>query len=98
MAVKRIKDLAVKVGTYTVNGEQKNRYKNVGSLMKSDDGSVFIFLDRSFNPAGVPVDPEKSDIIVSVFDIRDENKPQAQTAARQAPQQSNATMDDNVPF
>ena len=51
---KKLYDLAVKTGEYTVQGQTKGRYENVGAVMQSDDGGKFIMLKRVFNPAGVP--------------------------------------------
>ena len=68
---KPIKNLVVKIGSYTdKNGESKNKYLNVGTLMETADGNKFILLNRSFNPAGVPVDdPSKETILISMFNI-----------------------------
>ncbi len=104
MAAKKVKDLAVKTGSYTVNGETKGRYKNVGSMMKSDDGSYFLLLDKTFNPAGVPGDPDRDNILISVFDLREADGQQAQRAPaqqRQAPASSapaGGIDDDSIPF
>lgn len=104
MAAKKVKDLAVKTGSYTVNGETKGRYKNVGSMMKSDDGSYFLLLDKTFNPAGVPGDPDRDNILISVFDLREADGQQAQRAPaqqRQAPASSapaGGAADDDIPF
>jgi len=59
-------DLAVKVGSYQKDGETKNRYENVGSIMSNDKGS-FMFLKRSFNPAGVDFKEGSESIIISMF-------------------------------
>lgn len=103
MAAKKIRDLAVKTGTYTSNGETKNRYENVGSLMKSDDGSVFVLMKRTFNPAGVPVDDGRDQILISAFELRDEaDGDRPQRAARpEATGGGNArggAADDDIPF
>ena len=68
---KPIKNLVVKIGSYTDrNGESKNKYLNVGTLMETADGNKFILLNRSFNPAGVPVDDAgKETILISMFNI-----------------------------
>lgn len=73
MAARKIKDIAVKTGEYTDRntGESKNRYQNVGALMKNDDGSVFILLQRTFNPAGVNSDRET--VLLSCFDLREQD-------------------------
>lgn len=68
---KKIKDLAVKVGTYQKGGETKNRYINIGCILEKDDGGKFMLLERTFNPAGVPNPDGKDTIIVSMFDIGD---------------------------
>ena len=36
--VSKIYDLAVPVSKYNVNGQEKNRYENIGCVMKSDNG------------------------------------------------------------
>ena len=61
-------DLAVKTGTYRdAQGQEKARYKTIGALMQGDKGP-FIVLDRTFNPAGVPVEDGRDQIIVSCFE------------------------------
>lgn len=101
MASKKIKDLAVKTGSYVnAQGETKGRYKNVGSLMKSDDGSVFILMDTTFNPAGVPNPDNRDNVLISVFDLRDDQQQGGGQQARQRPQQAPApsATDDDIPF
>ena len=73
MAARKIKDIAVKTGEYQDrnSGQTKGRYQNVGALMKNDDGSVFILLNRWFNPAGIPSD--RDTVLLSCFDLRDNN-------------------------
>jgi len=65
MATKKY-DLVVKVGSYMKNGEEKNRYQNVGVVLEGQHGP-YILLNRYFNPAGVPCDTDKDSIIVSLF-------------------------------
>lgn len=71
MAMKRIKDVAVKVGSYQSGGETKNRWQNVGSLVEFDDGNQGLFLNRTFNPAGTPNPDGKEDVLLYFFDIKD---------------------------
>jgi hypothetical protein len=71
--MKKIKDLVVKVGTYEKDGETKNKYENIGAIMERDDGGKFMFLKRSFNPAGVPYKNETESIIVSMFDVKNQD-------------------------
>lgn len=66
----KIKDIAVKTSTYTDKntGMEKGRYENVGVLMQGDDGNQFMIMNRTFNPAGVPVANGKDTIILSLFE------------------------------
>lgn len=74
MGFKKTHDLAVKVGTYEKNGETKGKYENVGSVMKDEDGSSMILLKRTFNPAGVPNPDNKDSVIISRFEIKEDDK------------------------
>lgn len=60
-------DLAVKVDTYTKNGESKNKWQNIGAVIDGDKGP-YILLDRYFNPAGVPNPDNRPNVIVSMFE------------------------------
>lgn len=68
--MKKVADLAVKVGSYERDGKTKNRYLNVGSKMEGDNGSFFL-LNRTFNPAGVPNPDNRDSIILSVFEVKE---------------------------
>jgi len=73
----KIKNLAVKTGSYVDNtGNEKGKYEDVGALMQSDDGSLFIVLKKTFNPAGVNTASGKDSVLISAFDLREENAPQ----------------------
>lgn len=99
MPAKKIRDLAVKTGSYTDrDGNTKGRYKNVGSLMESDDGSKFILLDTTFNPAGVPNPDNRDNVLISIFELKDNDGGQRQQSApaRQAPPP--VIDDETVPF
>ena len=86
--MKKLYDLAVKTGTYEKDGETKNRYENVGSVMEKDDGGRFILLNRTFNPAGVPNPDNRSNVILSMF----KNEPKKESAPPPP------VSDDEVPF
>ena len=63
-------DLCVKNGEYTDRqGQTKVNWKNIGSIWQGDRGP-FMFLDRTFNPAGVETEPGKGSIFVSLFEPR----------------------------
>lgn len=106
---KKLYDLAVKTGEYTVQGQTKGRYENVGAVMQSDDGGKFIMLKRVFNPAGVPdLSGRNSDsILLSMFPPKDSDQAQGQPQQRQTAPQQQATASspaqsggyvDDIPF
>ena len=73
--MEKIADLAIKTGTYEKNGETKNRYENIGAVMKGDNGQ-FLILKRTFSPAGVPNPENRDTCIVSIFKKKkEEDKP-----------------------
>lgn len=86
-------DLAVKTGSYQVQGETKNRYQNVGAVMEGDNG-MFVVLNRHFNPAGVPFKEGSDQILVSCFEPRQQDGQRAAPAKSSAP----AADDGDVPF
>jgi hypothetical protein len=98
-------DLSVKTGEYTDGqGQTKGRYMNIGVMMENDKGP-YILLNRTFNPAGVPGNSDRDNIMVSLFEPRDgQGQNQAPAQQRQAsgggggrpPFQSD--IDDGVPF
>lgn len=98
MATKKLKDLAVKTGSYTSNGETKNRYENIGAIMESENG-MFVMLKRTFNPAGIEVEAGRDSILVSAFDPKPQDGQQRQQAAPQRQQAAVVPMDDqDIPF
>ena len=105
MPAKKIRELVVKTGSYRDrDGNEKPRWKNVGSLMESEDGKKFILLDTTFNPAGVPNPDNRDNVLISIFEMKESEGGQRQQSApvqQQAPQQqpSGANVaDDDVPF
>ena len=103
---KKLYDLAVKTGAYTnKNGEEKGRWLNVGAVMLSDDGSKFIMLQRTFNPAGVPDLSGRGgeSVLLSMFEPKDkdDNGNAASASKPQRERLSNHTvadLDDDIPF
>jgi hypothetical protein len=100
----KLYDLAVAVGSYTNKaGEEKKRWKNIGSVVQTKDGGKVILIDRTFNPAGVDVEPGRDQIMISMFEPKDENG-QQQGQQRQAPRQQQQggggfnDMTDDIPF
>ena len=94
--MKKVFDLAVKTGEYQKDGETKNRYQNIGSIMENDNGQ-FMILDRTFNPAGVPNPDNKSSVLVSMFKAdRDSGNKKPVENKSSAP--DNPFDDDGIPF
>ena len=70
---KVIADVCVKVGT---KADGKGRYENVGAKWQKEDGGTFVTIKRTFNPAGVPNPDNRDNIILSIFDKKDNNETQ----------------------
>lgn len=66
---KKTHTLAVKVATYTKDGQQKNRYAYIGAILTGKYGP-FMLLEKTFNPAGV--DCEGSQVKISMFPCEEE--------------------------
>ena len=72
--MRKIYDLAVKTGEYTNQyGETKGRWLNVGRVMQDDNGGKFILLNRTFNPAGLEVQPGLDSVLLCMFAPKDQN-------------------------
>jgi len=64
----RIFDCVIKKGSYKdKNGEEKINWEKVGAVFRNDDNSVYILMDRTFNPAGVINPDNKSSVLISCF-------------------------------
>lgn len=102
MASKKIKDLVVKMGTYTDrnSGQEKSRWETIGAIMQSDeDQSMFVMLKRTFNPAGVPNQDSRESILVSAFDPQPRDGSEQRGGASKPPTGgAGSNMDDEVPF
>lgn len=97
--MKKTHDLAVKLRSYTDrNGDTKNAYENVGSVMTNDDGSKFLLLKRTFNPAGVPNPDSRDTLVISIFPIKEQGQEQQPAQQRQSPPQQAPAYDDDIPF
>lgn len=103
MAATKIRDLAVKVSEYTDGqGQTKGRYENIGSMMKGEDGGIFLIMKRTFSPAGVPNPEGRDSIMVGCFELKEQGQGQSQQSQapqRQAPQsQPQDQYDTSIPF
>lgn len=89
-------DLAVKTSEYTnSNGETKSRFENIGVIMENDKG-MYMMLKRTFNPAGVSVEPGRDNIMVSMFAPKDAQSTHNQ--AKQNAYQPDLDDSDSIPF
>ena len=70
MATRKLYDITVLTGQYTVDGIQKGRFENIGAMFESDRGKPFITIKRTFNPAGVEAEVGRDSIICSLCEPR----------------------------
>jgi len=97
---KKLYDLVVKTGEYTDGqGQPKGRFKNIGVMMEGQNGP-YILLDRTFNPAGVGGNDGRENIIVSLYEPRQDNQQQPSPAQPKAStyQPQPSEVDDSIPF
>ena len=100
MAITKQYDIAVKTGSYQDGqGQTKNRYQNIGSMMQGDNGP-FLLLDPLINLAAVQREPGKDRVICSLFEPRQDGQQGAAPAQRQAaPQRAQSSVADaDIPF
>jgi len=105
MTAQKTHDIVCRVGEYQDRrtGETKSRWLNVGSLMRGDDGGVFMMLDRTFNPAGVPNPDGRSNLLLSCFVPKEQRQEGGYQGGdgQQRQTQSSApasSYDDEIPF
>ena len=85
----KIGNLKCKVGSYEKDVQAKGKYVDVGVLMQGQDGGMFVLLNTTFNPAGVPNPENKESILVSVFtDNNQQGQPYSQPQQNGQQQQS----------
>ena len=77
MSARKTADLCVKVGTYPKDGKDKNKYRNCGIVLTADDGGEMLMIDPLFNFAAVQRDQGRDYVILSKFEVKEENKPAA---------------------
>lgn len=82
-------NLAVVVGTYQADGQEKNRYMNVGQIITKDDGGKFMELNPFVNYTALPRKDGK--LYISVFD-------EDGAAKKTAPKQQSSSANEEAPF
>lgn len=114
MAGKKTHDLKVKVGEYLdAAGSKKGRWITVGRVVQYDDGSEAFWIDRTFNPAGVPILEGKGGEAVAIRKFEPRNNDlsggaaptQSQSAAGAVPTPKHpekpmgfGELEDDIPF
>ena len=98
----KLYDISVTTGSYEQNGEKKYRSLRVGTVWEGKNGP-YLRLDRTFNPAGVPVaDPMSDSIICNMWTPRDKDGQQPPQQARNYtnPQTGapDVPFDSDIPF
>lgn len=106
MAARKVFDLMVKTGEYTdKTGAKKARWLPVGRVMQGDDGSEYILINKTFNPAGVPDLSGKGGdaVLIRKFEARNNDQAGAAPPEGAAPRAGRgggglAAMEDDAPF
>jgi len=98
----KLYDVTVKTGSYQKDGETKNRYLQVGSILKGEHGPYMI-MERTFNPAGLPNPDDRSSLILSLFKPRgsdgDSNSQMPQKSVGKPPYKPmDTSFEDEIPF
>ena len=107
--MKKLYDLCVVTSSYTQNGQKKNRYENIGSILEKD-GRRFMTLKAHFNPAAIARQEGSESIFVSMFAPKDNSNSGEENSSRES-NNSNAQeqwdgnvhnagydVDDNAPI
>lgn len=87
-------DVSAKVGSYQKDGQTKAIWKTVGQV-RDDGNGEYLLLDKTFNPAGIPCEPHKDQISLSLFTPRDNNQQGGQQQRNVT--NINAPADPNAP-
>ena len=92
MSYRKTHDIAVKTGSYEKDGKTKNRYENVGYVLTAEDGGKMYFLNRTFNPAGVPIhEGNEATVLLGVFEIKGRD-------GGSEPAKGEPANEDSIPF
>ncbi len=75
--MRKINELAVVTHSYSLNGQDKKHWQNVGSIYQTDDGRVRIRLDAFFNFSALKQDNSDS-VWIAVFKPKDKDNNQQQ--------------------
>ena len=95
-------DVVAKNGEYTdKSGAVKSRWLNVGSIMENDKG-LYMIMNRTFNPAGLPNPENKEGCFLSLFPAKESQNRQAEYNQAQPAQPAQnfapEELEDTPPF
>ena len=90
----KLYDLSIKNGSYTKNGEEKNRYVSIGAVFNGEHGKYMI-LDRHINIGGFPNPENRTSLIVNMFKPREKADGAAMVPSQDA---TRSFEDDSIPF
>lgn len=89
----KLYDLAVVTRKYTdKNGNEKNAWENVGTVIQSDKGP-YVMLKAHFMPAGIQRKDGTESIFVSLFAAKNANDPEAYEAFNYIPEAGHKLYD-----
>jgi hypothetical protein len=83
MPSKKTHNLCIKSGSYYKDGETKNKYKDVGMILKNENGGEMIMIDPSVNFAAFK-EQDREFVILSKFEVKETK--QTTTAQTTAPE------------
>ena len=96
--MKKKYDVVVATEKYTNSqGEEKTKWQNIGAVMQNEKG-FFMFLDRTFNPAGVANPDNKSNVILSFFEPKQQSSSSQTNQPQGRAQESIEQIGSDIPF
>ena len=94
----KLYDLCVATRHYKDNlGNEKALWENIGTILKNEDGKVFMMLKAHFNPAAIQRKEGSESILVSMFAPKPKNGGNTQDFTAQD-DFTPSSYDPNVPF
>lgn len=89
----KLYDLCVATRHYKDStGNDKAVWENIGSILKKEDGKVFMMLKAHFNPAAIQRKDGSESILVSMF------VPKSRQSETDPPDFTPESFDPNIPF
>lgn len=98
--MKKTHDCAVATGSkYTVNGQEKNRYENVGGILSDEDtGRITVMLKATFNPAGIPRKEGSDYIFINCYPVKPKDNNSQAFKPLDGDNSDSFGLDSGIPF